>query len=325
MFYFTHAITRDLLNFHAKHFSEILSQQIEIDAYRDFLQPLGSAPLSLANYLEAIKPTAWHPIFTDLYTLFKGRSTLIMALRDSDFFHLGTMSELLDLYLSATSPLAESFRRALGFTRLKSSKLPTDNAHNIAGCVLSSRLGKNTTTNEQSLLECCVTDDVTRIRVGQMCYLSNCMILNEEAAMLEIPDNVCMHTMPIKAAVGGEFAYVTVFFDRRDDLKKAYSSLDKCHFLGKCIPNKLVRVLQDRIGPGASSNNCSIWSLKIFYAFSTMSESFRRSLEFVHRYLNKDEVDFESDRLTESFSLFDLLKCACFEKMLSYRLENQLI
>lgn len=54
LFYFSSNITRLLLEFHDLYFDKICQFKIEIDSYRDFLQPLGTHPLSIEQYLKAL-------------------------------------------------------------------------------------------------------------------------------------------------------------------------------------------------------------------------------------------------------------------------------
>ena len=55
VFFFSHRVTRDLISFYDAYFEVIRSNAIEVDVYRDFLQPLGSHNLDLAEFLASIK------------------------------------------------------------------------------------------------------------------------------------------------------------------------------------------------------------------------------------------------------------------------------
>ena len=54
-----------------------------------------------------------------------------------------------------------------------------------------------------------------------------------------------------------------------------------------------------------------------------MSQSFEKSLDFVNRYMNNENVDFELS--LGLYSLFDLLNNRCYERMISFRKDNRLI
>ena len=68
---------------------------------------------------------------------------------------------------------------------------------------------------------------------------------------------------------------------------------------------------------------CSEFQLMIFISFFTMSESFEKSLDFVNRYMNNENIDFELS--LGLYSLFDLINNRCYERMISFRKDNRLI
>jgi fucose-1-phosphate guanylyltransferase len=55
VFYFSHRVTRDLISFYDSTFDAIKANKVEVDGYRDFLQPLGTKPLDLNSFLSSIK------------------------------------------------------------------------------------------------------------------------------------------------------------------------------------------------------------------------------------------------------------------------------
>lgn len=313
VFYFSHRVSQLLLEFHAKHFSFILSNDIEIDAYRDFLQPLGSHPLPLNDYLSS-QPIKSHEVLTQLYNMFCGRACLVAALTNSEFFHLGTVNELLDLYLNSSSEFCNKFRQTLGFTKFKSSTIdPNAQIHNNC-CIINSRLGSRTIVDDGSIIEFCLVGESTRLQVNKNCYLSNCLIDKLDIS-LKVPENICLHTIPV--VINEHLQFVTLFFDRRDDLKKVYAELGQVKFLGREIKESLASILKAK----SNRSNC-IWDLKLFRAFKSMSESFGKSLEFVNRCLSDNFEDYESQ--TEFYSLFDLLKYRSYDAMISYRKDSKL-
>lgn len=301
-----------MLNFHAKFFSDILSNGIEIDAYRDFLQPLGSEPLALPEFLVP-QPLKAHHVLTEMYNLFRGRTSLVVALHNSEFFHLGTVNELLDLYLNRNSALAKSFRQTIGFTHLKNAGVTSSSAFQDS-CIINSRLGENTSIQDGSLLEYCFVSPNTQLTVGRNCFISNCLINSDSA--LNIPDNVCLHTIP--AIIEDKLQYFTIFFDCRDDLKKVYTDLSQVRLLNKQIPMKVVDLLRTN-----GTHSISIWSLKIFQGYASMNESFNKSLVFVQQYLDEKFDDCVSNDQSR-YSLFDLLKNRSFHAMISFRKSNGL-
>ena len=198
-------------------------------------------------------------LFTHIYRLFLNLNTIIIAPSKSDFYHLGTVNELLDYYLNVESIESIKFRQSLCFVKCK----PQRDDRNRSGCVLYSKLGPKCKISELSLVECCFFD--VGLNVNDYCFLNNCSIKTKElnglnldvsSLNLNIPPNVCMHTIPI--SVNNQIKYTTIFFNRNDDLKKNYSSINDIKLLGECLPKELSGLKLEN-----SSNN-SIWTLRIF-------------------------------------------------------------
>ena len=152
--------------------------------------------------------------------------------------------------------------------------------------------------------------------------LNNCMLtiselkkFNQVDFVFNIPSNICMHTIPTKNG-----KYLTIFFNRNDDLKKNYDTLNCLIFLGKKLPKELC-LLEKSLKYSLSDSN-SIWNLRIFRSYDTMTESFFYSLKFIDDYLNERNMDQSIlvDNV-ESYSLFDILKIQDYEKMILYRID----
>ena len=83
LFYFSHKISKLLLDLHLKYFQRICLNKIEIDAYRDFLQPLGNEPISLDDYLKSTTSNN-QDLFQDLYDSFNTKhQSLVVNLTNS--------------------------------------------------------------------------------------------------------------------------------------------------------------------------------------------------------------------------------------------------
>lgn len=78
-----------------------------------------------------------------------------------------------------------------------------------------------------------------------------------------------MHTLTIKE--DNKSKYVTIFFNKDDDLKKAYNDLSQLVFLGQKLPEKLLASLK------LTNETKSIWNLKVFKSTDSMSQSFIKS------------------------------------------------
>jgi len=326
LFYFSHNISKLLLDLHDKYFDRICLNKIEIDAYRDFLQPLGSEPISLDDYLKSITSINNKDIFEYLYSIFKMHNSLVINLTNSIFYHLGTINELLDFYLNTNETNACQFRENICFKRLKLKN--NDNNHsqsNLNGCVQNSHINPLVKTSSLSLLEYSFIDDDIELILNDYCFLNNCMlkkselnnINNNDQLRFEIPANICMHTISIKLNDQLE-EYVTIFFNKNDDLKKNYNNLNEIIFMNKILPERLAGCLK------LTNESNTIWNLKIFQSANTMSESFVKSLNFINKYNNELWNDDLMPEL-KLFSLFDLLKLQNYENMISFRTEHGLL
>ena len=94
-------------------------------------------------------------------------------------------------------------------------------------------------------------------------------------------------------------------------------------FLGCTLPKELTNY-ESQLKHSPTDSN-SIWNLKIFKSFDTMTESFVYSLKFLNDYLNmivNEESVLDSSNM---YSLFDVLKINDYEKMISYRIEHGLL
>lgn len=327
VFYFSHDITRALLRFHDEHFESVISNQIEIDAYRDFLQPLGTQPLTLGEFLSSVKKDylteAEKDLLGKVYQAFLGRRAKILALTDSDFFHLGTISELFDSYLNQTKPESAKFRQSLGFTQFKSITHSSNSEQ--AGLIMYSSLGSSCHLDPTSIAEYCYIDPKVRLNISQYCYLSNCE-LTASQDQVNIPANVCLHTVPIRTDPDS-IKYITVTFHRLDDLKKEYPSLSKVkYFTSECFSEQD----SSSICLTHSNKGYSIWNLKLFKAYDSMSESFLQSVHLATLILSSETARnelltqyFKSD--VQFYSMFDMLALNEYQDMLSYRIKRNLV
>ena len=256
-----------------------------------------------------------------------------MSLTDSIFFHLGTIGELFDSYLNESNPECIHFRASLGFTPYKSLGDDKSSELRKGGVILNSKIDFDThSLNSKCIVEYCRFDGGQRIQleIGEFCYLSNCALLEKEmksktveTTKLKVPENTCMHTVPVYVEDTLAIKFVCIFFDRFDDLKKQYNQLDTLRFLGKTNCSRLLA--QIGVEPGES---VSVWNIRVFQACDTMSEAFLSALEFVHKFRQDEEENeyfFSRKVSTVRLSLFDILRVNSFEHILAYRIENSLI
>lgn len=321
-FYFSHTVSRMLKQFQERHLDSLIANRVELDAYRDFLQPLGSQPIGLDEFLASAKSQA--NVFREMYAAFAGLSTAVIALTNSEFFHLGTVHEIFELYLDDTEQ-ANRFRRAICFTDSKPGS--SRGGSGGTGGLYYSRLNEHCQLSDKSLMEFCSVGEGLSLHLEDWAYVNTCRITASELNRADtnqrsfrVPKDTCLHTVAVRVRTehsvsAGKVSYVTICFQRTDDLKKNYKSLADLKWLGKTLPAALASRLTT-----SSDSGCSIWSLRVFRAKDTMTESFVSALSFCQSYLEDtvdgSEVDAASGQL---YSLFDILRLQSFESMIQIR------
>ena len=119
---------------------------------------------------------------------------------------------------------------------------------NLKGCIFYSKLNDHCKLATQSLVEFTYIDEDICLHLGDFSYLNNCMLNVAEmpklkGAQIEVPNNVFMHTISIKTS--DIVQYVTIFFNRKDDVKKIYNYLKSLIFLGKFLPSKFIKAVHN--------------------------------------------------------------------------------
>jgi hypothetical protein len=332
LFFFTHDVSKVLLNIHDKYFEFIKDKQIEICCYRDFLQPLGSEPLSFDKYYKIEsgddlndEVLIKNKLFHDMYSHFKGRKALVIGLTDSYFYHFGTINEIHDLYFVNSSVESQIFRSNLSLTKLKNTR-PINNDTTTNCYIISSDLSANFKPGNFNIIEfCSITDKDVQLNMGDHVLLSNCMISKEELPgrddnnfTFNLPNDICIHTIPVRSKTD-RIAFVTIFFNRNDDLKKNYEKICDLKFLGTLMPVSLAESVKS-----SRKDQNSIWSVRLFETRNTMSESFVQAVEFINKYLSTDAIGgLSSVELKksegEALSLFEILQRANYDRMLAFR------
>ena len=339
VFYFSSRVLGMLLDFHRAHFERMCATRVELDAYRDFLQPLGTEPIALADYLSSAKCAGRSEeeegMFTDLYERLTRASTSVLALDDSRFYHLGTVGELVDAYNTRNvAPAAVSFRTSLGFCARKNATIQTVQSDHEAGDMMEAALMMlNARVHVHSLacktfalVEYCRLEAArVRLELGEFALLSNCMLSDtewsfasdkEDVSVLRVPSNVCLHTVAIRDEQGSQ--YVTVFFGKDDDLKKCYANASSVRFLGTAATaDESDAKVQRDVQLTSDERGFSIWNMRLFRARTTMSESLLVALDACNRYVDSGELD--TSDYANMYSLFDVLRLQDFEKMIEFR------
>ena len=358
VFYFTHAVIHVLLLYSRLYYEQICDLNIEIDAYRDFLQPLGAKPIELQSYLSNLKclnPSLKRTIFENLYKIMLNKRSLIIALENSIFYHLGTINELLDLYLNdeGENVYFTNFRNSIKYKNVKSSFYVKESGEkeifneNLKFCAINSVMSvSNINLSSSCLLEYCYFDlknSPIKLNINSYCYLNSCYLnANEletidEDMVLNIPSNLCLHTIPVFE--NENIKYVTVFYSKNDNLKATYPSFDTIKLLNRMVfvDKKMVSCekferLISQPQSSDESNKYTFWNLRIFKVEDTMSKSFINAVNLINLYTKSQTYDdalkvFEeilNDKIVKKcvfYSLFDLLSNCDYETMILHRIK----
>jgi len=323
-FYFSHTITQILADLQKAFLTRIIAEKIELDAYRDFLQPLGTNSTTIEEYLVTSKANpCQHDIFKSIFNFLTDQESIVLALTNSEFFHLGTVNEIMSFYFDLTSTEAFNFRHSVCFKKLK-FKFEGKHKKNITnGCVYYTTIKGDCCQKEGSLMEFCYIGEDILIEQEKNSYINNCSLKACEligkwdtSEPLKVPESTCFHTMCIK--IGDKTKFVTVFFGRNDDLKKLYESVADIEFLGRRMLEGVLVIPEIN----------SVWGLRIFQASDTMSESFVRAIQFVEEYLSGDVKGLCKKIINEQkdvYCFFDLLDLQSHEEMIKFREGNFLI
>lgn len=325
VFFFSHKISNSLLEFFNQFFEQIIELNIEIDIYRDFLQPLGDEKQDISQYISSLKTKNYQElqIFTKMYELMSKMNAKILFFENSLFFHLGTIEEIMDYYFNLNQNNSIKFREAICLSENTSDLGRID--YNKRVFIIKSKIGKKCVLNEDTIIESSYFDDDIEIIIGKCTIINNCMFSFRDftykttETTLFISNDVYFHTVPIIEIATGKRKFVTIFFKRTDDLKKLYPSLKLMKILGIRLDNIACLL--------TCLDNFSIWNLKFFKAYDTMSDSFFHSCKFVNDYLdqnNKEISQYFEQKMEIFYSLFDLLKINDYEYMLQNRLNNGL-
>jgi hypothetical protein len=357
VFYFTHSVIHSLLLYSRLYYESICDCNIEIDAYRDFLQPLGAKPCGLNEYLTSLKclnPGLKRSIFENLYKIMLNKRSIIVALDNSIFYHLGTINELLDLYLlnDEQNHYFKNFRQSINFINIKNSFHSNDNSkinENLNCCLINSLVSSsNIELSQTCILEYCyfnMDNSNMKLRIENNCYLNNCYLNSndlteiDDKIIMEIPSNICLHTIPVR--IDQKIKYITIFFSKNDSLKAVYSSFNRLKLLNR---NILIDFKDDvdstkfeeffiSISKQSDSNQYTFWNLRLFKVEDTMSKSFINAVKFINLYskckTHDEAFKFFEDILNNKLinnsiflSLFDSLTYCDCENMILFRNKN---
>lgn len=271
-FFFDCSVVDKLIKFYA----QIKPVTQEIDAYRDFLQLLGSRSRSCAS--QANKGGAGDHV--GVQQILQDCELHVVVLPLSRFYHLGTMQEYIDNLC-----FSETFADELQTSRFVHSKLiltepcvPTD----ISGVVMHSLIHPKSTIPHSAVVECCKFE--VPVKLGDMCILSNCRLENLGNKVVGVPGRAVMFTVSVRSdACKG---YVTLAFGIDDDLKLTAHDVRELTYFGKTLGQleDSQLVICDSLFHTSSATS-TLWEAKLFSVKPTMTEAFLSTIQLVQAVL----------------------------------------
>lgn len=282
-YFFDHSISHKLLQF----FEENKPITGEICAYGDFLQPLGSeaddAYINNCKNIMTMSPGLL-TIRRKVYDMLKGNPLNVIALKQSKFYHIGTLKEYIENFCSN-----DELREELGLSRFCYSAFASPSSTRVphsfgeGASVLHSLITSTCSFSPCSVVEYCkFTADVT---IQANCVISNCEYTgNGSCRPLLIPENTFMQTVPVFSP-SGEPMYVTLVFGINDDMKAKVSSLpnvSSISYFDRSLTSVLKQPFTDLTDLFGHGNPYSLWHAKLFPLSANAQSSFLTALSSLH-------------------------------------------
>ena len=334
VFSWHHNVTKKFLEFYRRE-GPI---NCEIDSYGDFLQALG--PLATIEYTRNTSNVGKvEPSLVEtrekVFNLLRGTQLNVVALNASEFLHFGTIDECLDHFINS-----DTLKSCLSFSKWVCSKKIVSNdtqgesspkkqkleiEGSLNGCVMHSCITEDSSLSNRCIVEYCHFE--VPVNVGKGCLISNCEVLSKNAPKntLEIPDQTFLHTVPIKENEG-KVRYITIVYSCQENIKKKYGKekVADVNFMGKPLGKltKCIGIDFERLS--FKSDTISLWHMKVFPSFDSMSESFVEALSFVRSLNSETHYDLPGKAL---YSMADVMELKDVEEMLVYRnkLQNAIL
>lgn len=329
IYFFDHLVSRKFLDFMKS--PERLTS--EIDAYGDFLQPLGVLASrdyigNTANVLSATSTLAANR--EELFSLLHQTPLHVVALQLSRFYHLGTMAEYVE---NITPNDGNSFFEELNCLPVAFSHV-SDAGHDsgwalqeFVRCnpnvtVMHSCIESNASIGRFVVLE--YSHVSSPIEIGDYCILSNCRICCADvSSKIVVPPRSCFHTAAVQ--IGTDVKFVTIAFGLQDDLKKsvplACSGATELEYLGVPLQracNVLDIAVDDLFAKDAKS--FSLWTARLFLVADSMEESFAITSFMTCKLLNYSSFcDSPLPLSSVHLSMAEIVQYKCVKRMIKFQ------
>lgn len=291
-FYFSTSVVKALLAFYANE----KPIRYELDAYGDFLQPLGpkATPDYVTNTSRVVCSEGKEELVDlrrRLFDCLRGFRIQALVLERSKFYHVGTFPELLH-NLCEDPEFQTAFRL----------KTPKENG-TVKGIVMHSKIHPQSIVPRKSIIEYCDFGDKFDILDG--CILSGCSYDRS----FSISQSVFMCTVPVLDS--GTVHYVTAVYGTFDDMKRkaAPSSLS---YLGSSTLDKVFKVLEMK-----KVDMTSLWDAPLFPLEPSPSDSFDAALQMLSVIASDNAINSDLKKKRVSFS--DIMRTKDIRTILARR------
>lgn len=276
-YFFDHSISDKFLSYYEKH--KPLSG--EICAYGDFLQPLGSdADDAYISNCKNIMRMSDGLLATrqQVFNLLKNSPLSVIALKQSKFYHIGTLAEYIDNFCSNTDLRMEMGLSKFCYSAYDSPSSGFNRQSSMGGCIIHSLINDNCRSSSLSVVEYCKFTAKAGVVVEQNCVISNCeYFADDSGSAVVIPENTFMQTVPVLDP-NGIPKYVTLLFSVNDDMKSSASSIQDVSNISYFNRSILSVAAGNADRLFAKGNPLSLWEAKLFPLVDTAQSSFLLAL-----------------------------------------------
>lgn len=326
-FWMSDTVYRALLSWYTS-----FSLDSELDAYAHFLPCLG---INMRKYPRER--------FTDyrkeIFPILENFEFKVIVLKESKFYHLGTMQEYLDNFTTSKTFLEElSIERdtsnysLCSLEKEKRIHRTVESQPSIVFSYLSEQDQITwVDTSCCSVIEWCFI--ALPLRIPSKVILSNCVLKRSDGVEynqnpVSILGGFLYHTVPITENWEQRGAsYVTVAFEIEADLKQKHNDAYSVSVAGVSLDRVMKEGNLDENLVLAEGKPYSLWSLKLFREADTAEESFWKTHHFINCILHwkdgtpmKTNIDFSNKEL-KLFSMKDISRLRNFEVFLKDRKE----
>lgn len=309
-YFFDMEIAGKLVDFYRNH-----GVKCEVDAYGDFLHPLGE--LASDDYFTSSRTTGSAPsselinVRKKLFSILKGTHFNVIPYVPSLFVHIGTAREYLEhlcfnlpkfgfnrfhcnAFLHSADKLVVmpelGLRADVDMTPKKRKLLHSSVEqkrilHNHC-CMMYNILGENVTVGHGSVVEYCRITPEHYTNIGNGSILSN---VHVPATIVEIPSGIFLHTMTMATSTGHQ--YVTVLYGLEDNLKDAASDSSQLNLWGEKLSVILQHLsLADKdLWPDPSVKK-SLWTACLFPRLPDPRDSSQKMFDLINVIQNHGTV-----------------------------------